>query len=60
MPYIELSINLKLFTLRQNLDWSKLEAFAENKLNVAEITMSVFDSDKNIAGNGENAGYQHL
>ena len=32
------------------LDWSKLKALADNKINVTE----------NIVGKGENAGYQHF
>ena len=39
------------------LDWSKLKAFADDKLKVAKIMTSVLDSVENIVGNGENAGY---
>ena len=37
-------------------DWSKFKAFADNKLNVAENLIFVYDSEENIAGKGENAG----
>ena len=32
------------------LDWFKLKAFADNKLHVAKIMISVFDSVENIVG----------
>ena len=32
------------------LDWSKLKASADDKLKVAKITISVFDSLENIVG----------
>ena len=41
------------------LDWSKLEAIAEDKLNVAKI-IAVLKSVENIVRKGENAGYQHF
>ena len=42
------------------LDWSKLKAFAEDKLNLAEKLKFVFEWGENIVGKGENAGYQHF
>ena len=30
------------------LDWTKLEAFADNKLNVSEMVISVFDKEENM------------
>ena len=42
------------------LDWPKLEAFADNNLNVAKIMISLYDSVENIVREGENAGYQHF
>ena len=39
------------------LDWSKLKTFADDKINVAEITISLSDGVENIVGKGENAGY---
>ena len=41
-------------------DWSKLKAFADDKINVAELMVSLSDRVENIAGKGENAGYQHF
>ena len=42
------------------LEWSTLKAFADDKLKVAKIMISVLDSIENIVGKGENAGYQHF
>ena len=42
------------------LDVTKLKAFADNKINVAQVMISVFDRVENIVGKGENAGYQHF
>ena len=39
---------------------SKLKAFANDKLNVAKMTISVFDGVESTVGKGENAGYQHF
>ena len=39
---------------------TKLQAFADDKFNVAQITISVSDREENIVGKGENAGYQHF
>ena len=41
------------------LDRTKLNAFADVKLNVAK-TISVIDRAVNIVGKGENAGDQHF
>ena len=41
-------------------DWSKLKAFADNKIKVLEKMIFVFDRFENIVGKGENAGYQHF
>ena len=38
------------------LAWSKLLAFAVDKLQIAEMVESVFDREENIMGKGENAG----
>ena len=42
------------------LDRSKLKAFAEDKLNLAEKLKFVFGRVENIVGKGQNAGYQHF
>ena len=49
-------------TLRDSssLDCTKFKAFAYDKLNVAEIMISVFDSLENILAKGENAAYQSI
>ena len=36
------------------------KAFTDDKINVAQIMIPVFDRVENIVGKGENAGYQHF
>ena len=55
--------SLKHLTLSQKikiLDMTKLKEFADNKINIAKMMISLFDRVKNTAGKGENAGYQHF
>ena len=42
------------------IDLSKFKAFADDNFNIAEMEKFVFDGVENIAGKGENAGYQHF
>ena len=42
------------------LDANKLKAFADDRINVAQMMISAFDRAENIVGKGENAGYQHF
>ena len=42
------------------LDVTKLKAFAEDKLNVARMMISLLDRVENTVGKRENAGYQHF
>ena len=42
------------------LDIAKLKAFADDKLNVAKMTISLCDRVKNTVGKEVNAGYQHF
>ena len=42
------------------LDWSKLKAFADDKINVNKNLKFVLERIENIVGKGENAGYQHF
>ena len=42
------------------LGLSKFKTFADNKINVAQMMISVFHRVENILGKGENAGYQHF
>ena len=44
---------------KKNIDWSKLEALADNNLKVVK-RIFVLDRVENIVGKGENAGYQHF
>ena len=39
------------------LDLSKLNAFADDKINFVKMLIWVFDRAGNIVGTGENAGY---
>ena len=39
---------------------SELKAFADDKMNVAKMMISVFNRVENIVGKGENAGSQHF
>ena len=42
------------------LDVTKLKAFAGDKINVAQMMISVFDKVENVMGKGENAGNQQF
>ena len=42
------------------LDWSKLKAFADEKINVNQKLKSVLAWVENFVGKEENAGYQHF
>ena len=42
----------------KTLAWSKLKAFADDKLDVVKMMISLFESLENTVEKGENAGYQ--
>ena len=42
------------------LDWSKLKAFADDKIKVTEKLKFALGRVENTVGKGENAGYQHF
>ena len=42
------------------LDWSRLKALADDKINVTEKLKFVFGRVENIVGKGENAGDRHF
>ena len=42
------------------LHMTKLKAFEDDKINVAQMMISVFDRVGNIVGKGENRGYRHF
>ena len=42
------------------IDQSKFEEFANDKLSVAKMLISVFNRVENIVGKVENADYQHF
>ena len=47
-------------TNHKTLDWCKMKAFADDKLNVTQMTKFILDRVENIVGKEENAGYQHF
>ena len=51
---------LKNSTKRQIFGRDQIKAFADDKINVAQMMISDSDRVKNIVGKGENAGYQHF
>ena len=51
---------LTLLPNDKTIDWSEFKAFADDKINVAKMARSSFNRVENIAGKGENAGYQHF
>ena len=42
----------------KNFDMTKLKAFADDKLNVAKMMISLLNRKENNVGKGENAGHQ--
>ena len=60
---IDLVLNFKDFNSIPNdkiLDWSKLKAFADNKVNVTKKLKFVLGTEQNIVGKEEIAGNQHF
>ena len=51
--------SLNPFPNKKNLDWSKLKAPADNKINITLKLKFVSSRVENIVGKGDNAGYQH-
>ena len=45
--------------MKKFLDWSELTAFADDKLNVAKMMISLCDKSRKIVEKRENA-YQHF
>ena len=56
-PHQNLANSLKSLPNNKILDWSKLKASADNKMNVTENLKFVLGRVENIVGKGENAGY---
>ena len=46
--------------MKKKLDMTKSKAFADDKLNVARMMISLLGRVENTVGKGENAGYQHF
>ena len=57
-----LNVRVRLNSLPNHkiLHWSKLKAFADDKIKVLNMIIFVFDTVENIVGKGENAGCQHF
>ena len=51
---------LNLLPKNKIFDVTKLKAFADEKLNVAKMTISLFYRVRNTVEKGENADYQHF
>ena len=62
LPVFKRLLSLGRLSVPNNkiLDWSKLKAFAEDKISVNEKLKFGFGRVKNIVGKGENADYQHF
>ena len=61
-PFFTL-MNLSMFNSLPSdkiLHWSKLKAFADDKINVKEKFKFGLGREENIEGKGENAGNQHF
>ena len=58
--YLPISDFLTSLPKDKILDWTKLKAFADDKINVTEKLKSVLGRVENIVGKGENARYQHF
>ena len=52
--------SLKSFPNDKILYVIKFKSFADDKINVAQMMVSVLVGVENIVGKGENAGYQHF
>ena len=52
--------DLTLYQTKKILDVTKLKAFSDDKVNEAQLMISIFGKAENIVGKGENAGYQHF
>ena len=50
---------LQMLSIWTNPKFVKLKVFADNKINVTHMMISLLDRVENTAGKGENAGYQH-
>ena len=51
---------LRLLTLQKPFySWSKLKAFADDKMYVNEKLKFGLEKEENIVGKGDNAGFQH-
>ena len=61
MSYFNFVCKLFKFELNNKfLDWSKLKAYADDKINITEKLKFVFGRVENIVGKGENAGFQNF
>ena len=55
-----LSISINPLPDDKILAWSKLKAFADDKIDVVKMMIYLFDRVDNTVGKGENTGYQYF
>ena len=63
IPSIDKSKQKIVFDSLQNkktLAWSKLKAFAEDKIDIVKMMITLLSRVENTVGKGENADYQHF
>ena len=60
--YGSISLCTKINSLPNDkiVDWSKMKAFADDKIHVTEKLKLVLERLENIVGKGENAGYHNV
>ena len=58
LPYMVLILHFNLLPDVKISDWSKLKAFADNKLSVTQNVKVVFHRIEDVVDKEENAGYQ--
>ena len=59
ISYVALALTLTL-SKRQNFGHDQIESICRQKINVAQMMISVFDRIEKIVGKGENACCQHF
>ena len=52
--------SLTLYQTKKLLKVTKLEAFADDILNIVKMVITLSDRVENTVGQGKNAGYQHF
>ena len=60
MPRVDNSLPFDSLQNNKILDVTEFKALADDRINVAQMMISVSDRVENILGKEENAGYQHF